>query len=59
LGVSGSVASLVIGQATSFSAGIITGLVVYMSIAVAVLTGIAIWRARRRQRAEGLLAHLS
>jgi hypothetical protein len=59
LGVSGFVASTVIGQATSFAAGIITGLVVYLSIAVAVLTGIAIWRTRRRQRAERLRAHLS
>lgn len=59
LGVSGSVASVVIGEAMSFAAGIITGLVVYLSIAVAVLAGIGIWRTRRRRRVEGFLAHLS
>jgi hypothetical protein len=58
LGVSGFIASLVIGGATSFVAGVITGLSVYLSIAVAVLTGMAIRRTHRRRRAERSRAQL-
>lgn len=55
LDISGFVSSIVISEATSFAAGIITGLVVYLSIVVAVLTGITIWHTGR-QRAERFLA---
>lgn len=52
LGLSGFAAGIVIGSATSFPAGIITGVVVYLSLIAAVFTGIAISRTRRRRRAE-------
>lgn len=52
LGISGFISSAVIGQAMSFAAGIITGLVVYLVIVAAVLTGITIWYTRR-QRGRG------
>jgi hypothetical protein len=58
LGPSGFAAGLTIDGATSFPAGIITGVVVYLTLIAAVFTGIAISRTRRRQRSEGRLALL-
>lgn len=59
LGVSGFVAGIVIAQAASLADGIITGLAVYLALAAAVLTAIAIWRTRSRRRAERFLARPS
>jgi hypothetical protein len=58
-GLSGFAAGLTIEGAASFAAGIITGLVVYLSLTAVVLTGIALSRTRRHRRAETLPAHLS
>lgn len=55
LGLSGVAAGFTIDGATSFSAGIITGLVVYPLLTAVVFTGIAISRTRRRRRAESRL----
>jgi len=59
LGLSGFAAGMTIDGATSFPAGIITGVVAYLSLTAAVFTGIAVWRSRRRRRAERFRAHLS
>lgn len=53
LGPSGFVAGLTMNGATSFRAGIIAGVVVYLVVTGAVFAGIAIFRNRRRQRRRG------